>query len=297
MNPFVSICCITYNHEKYIRDAIEGFLNQKTNFPFEVLIHDDASTDGTANIIREYEAKYPQIIKPIYQTENQYSKGIDVSIFNYSRAKGKYIALCEGDDYWTDPYKLQKQVDFLEKNPDFGLVYTKCKLFNNNKVIGGRLKKDELFYNNKIPALTCVFKTDLIWDYLNIFFIKGTKWKMGDYPLWLWFYVNSKIGFVDKVTATYRVLPESASHFTDGNKRVLFNINSFEIANFFAIDYFNIKDYNLFLNRNLFVLALSCLKHKSYLLSEVLKRIRSLSTKRWYNKILLLILKNVKISK
>lgn len=101
---------------------------------------------------------------------------------------------------------------------------------------------------------------------------------MGDYPLWLWFYVNSKIGFVDKVTATYRVLPESASHFTDGNKRVLFNINSFEIANFFAIDYFNIKDYNLFLNRNLFVLALSCLKHKSYLLSEVLKRIRSLSS-------------------
>ena len=78
-NPLVSICCITYNHEPYIRDAIEGFLMQKTNFPVEILIHDDASTDGTADIIREYEAKYPDIIKPIYQTENQYSKGIKIS--------------------------------------------------------------------------------------------------------------------------------------------------------------------------------------------------------------------------
>ena len=277
--PLVSIICTAYNHEEYIKDAIEGFIMQKTDFSFEIIISDDASTDNTANIIKEYEFKHPELFRCFYHEENQYSKQIP---FFYNElipaCNGKYIALCEGDDYWIDPYKLQKQVDFLEKNPDFGLVYTKCKLFNNNKVIGGRLKKDELFYNNKIPALTCVFKTDLIWDYLNIFFIKGTKWKMGDYPLWLWFYVNSKIGFVDKVTATYRVLPESASHFTDGNKRVLFNINSFEIANFFAIDYFNIKDYNLFLNRNLFVLALSCLKHKSYLLSEVLKRIRSLSS-------------------
>lgn len=88
-------------------------MQQKTNFPIEVLIHDDASTDGTQDIIREYEKKYPNIVKPIYQKENQYSKGVKVSlVYNYSRARGKYIALCEGDDYWTDPYKLQKQVDF-----------------------------------------------------------------------------------------------------------------------------------------------------------------------------------------
>ena len=93
---------------------------QKINFPIEILIYDDASTDGTQGIIREYEKKYPDIIKPIYQKENQYSKGIKVSlVYNYSRAKGKYIALCEGDDYWTDPYKLQKQVDFLESHPDY----------------------------------------------------------------------------------------------------------------------------------------------------------------------------------
>lgn len=118
--PCVSICCITYNHAPFIRQCLDGFMMQRTSFPIEVLVHDDASTDGTQDIIREYEAKYPDVIKPIYQKENQYSKGVKVNlVYNYSRAKGKYIALCEGDDYWTDPYKLQKQVDFLESHPDY----------------------------------------------------------------------------------------------------------------------------------------------------------------------------------
>lgn len=118
--PCVSICCITYNHAPFIRQCLDGFMMQRTSFPIEVLVHDDASTDGTQDIIREYEAKYPDVIKPICQKENQYSKGVKVSlVYNYSRAKGKYIALCEGDDYWTDPYKLQKQVDFLESHPDY----------------------------------------------------------------------------------------------------------------------------------------------------------------------------------
>lgn len=114
-NILVSISCITYNHEPYIRECLDGFIMQKTDFAFEVLIHDDASTDKTADIIREYEAKFPNLIKPIYQTENQFSKKVGSinAKFNYPRAKGKYIALCEGDDYWTDPLKLQKQVDFF----------------------------------------------------------------------------------------------------------------------------------------------------------------------------------------
>ena len=115
----VSIICNTYNHKQYIRDALDGFIMQHTNFAYEILIHDDASSDGTADIIREYEQKYPDLIKPIYQKENQYSKGIKISTtFQYPRAKGKYIALCEGDDYWLDPYKLQKQYDALEANSD-----------------------------------------------------------------------------------------------------------------------------------------------------------------------------------
>ena len=114
----VSTYCLAYNHEKFIRDALEGFVSQKTNFRYEVLVHDDASTDGTARIIREYEEKYPDIIKPIYQKENQYSKGIDiVGTIITPRLKGTYIAICEGDDYWTDPEKLQRQVDILEAMP------------------------------------------------------------------------------------------------------------------------------------------------------------------------------------
>lgn len=122
--PVVSICCITYNHVHFIRQAIESFLMQETSFPVEILIHDDASTDGTAEIIREYEKKHPDLIFPIYQTENQYSKGIKISFtYQFPRARGKYIALCEGDDHWTDPLKLQKQVEFLENDPEFVVCY------------------------------------------------------------------------------------------------------------------------------------------------------------------------------
>ena len=131
--PLVSISCITYNQEKYIRDAIDGFLMQKTTFPVEILIHDDASTDKTANIVREYEAKYPNLIKPIYQTENQYSKrnGI-IGRIQRGRARGKYYAMCEGDDYWTDPFKLQKQVDFMEENPQYPFCCHRFKILNES---------------------------------------------------------------------------------------------------------------------------------------------------------------------
>ena len=133
MNKYlVAIKCATYNHEPYIRDALEGFVMQKTNFPFVAIVHDDASTDGTPDIIREYAAKYPDIIKPIYETENQYSKrdGSLRRIMNAAvEASGaKYVALCEGDDYWTDPLKLQKQVDFLESHPDYSLVFANARL-------------------------------------------------------------------------------------------------------------------------------------------------------------------------
>lgn len=129
--PLVSVCCLTYNHENYIRECLDSFIMQKTNFAFEVLIHDDASTDKTADIIREYEVKYPNIIKPIYQTENQYSKGVKPTFeFNFPRAQGKYIAMCEGDDYWTDPLKLQKQIDFLEAHPDYVLSCHNYKILD-----------------------------------------------------------------------------------------------------------------------------------------------------------------------
>ena len=116
--PRVSICCLAFNHEPFIRDTLEGFLDQRTTFPVEILIHDDASTDQTADIIRHYTNQYPHLIKPIFQTVNKYSAGIKVDSYNTDRAAGKYLAFCEGDDYWTDPLKLQKQYRFLEEHGD-----------------------------------------------------------------------------------------------------------------------------------------------------------------------------------
>lgn len=124
----VTIRCITYNQKDYIRQCLDGFVMQRTNFRFEAIVHDDASTDGTAEIVREYAEKYPDIIKPIFETENQYSKhdGSLGRIMN-ANTRGQYVAICEGDDYWTDPLKLQKQVDFLDANPQCFLTYHACK--------------------------------------------------------------------------------------------------------------------------------------------------------------------------
>ena len=121
----VSVICDVYNHERYLRQTFEGFVKQIVDFDFEVLVHDDASTDNSVAIIQEYEKKYPGIIKPIYQKENQYSKGISIlRSYTLPRVKGKYIAVCEGDDYWIDEYKLSKQVKYMENHPDCTFCFT-----------------------------------------------------------------------------------------------------------------------------------------------------------------------------
>ena len=167
----VSIICVTYNHEPYIRQCLEGFVMQNTDFAIEVLIHDDASTDKTADIFREYEAKYPDLIKPINQIENQYSKGVKINaIYNYPRAKGKYIAFCEGDDYWIDPLKLQKQVDFLEANPEYSMCFHRSNILNEleiNLVINPEVIEDkdysanELFENWIVPTASIVYRSSI----------------------------------------------------------------------------------------------------------------------------------------
>lgn len=119
----VSVKCLAYNHEKYIRKTLEGFVSQQTNFRFEVIVHDDASTDNTAQIIREYAQKYPDIIRPIYQTVNQHQFGNISRRFIDPLYRGKYVAYCEGDDYWTDPLKLQMQVDYMESHPDCAFTF------------------------------------------------------------------------------------------------------------------------------------------------------------------------------
>lgn len=129
----VSIICLTYNQEKYIREALEGFLMQKTGFSFEILIHDDASTDGTVNILKEYQERNPKVVRLILEKENQFSKGIDITrdiVLPY--AKGKYIAFCEGDDFWIYDRKLQKQYDFMETHPEVSACYHNAIMWSQN---------------------------------------------------------------------------------------------------------------------------------------------------------------------
>ena len=128
--PIVTVWCLAYNQKDFIRDALEGFVMQKTSFPFEVIVHDDASTDGTTAIVQEYARHYPDIIKPVIETENQWHKGglkHIIKIMNEKYRKGKYIAFCEGDDYWTAPQKLQLQVDFLESHPEYSMCFHSAK--------------------------------------------------------------------------------------------------------------------------------------------------------------------------
>ncbi|MBL8002785.1 MAG: glycosyltransferase [Flavobacteriales bacterium] len=131
----MSICCITYNHAAYIREALDGFVQQRTTFPIEVIVHDDASTDGTADIIRQYVREHPGLFKPILQTENQYSKQRGLVTRNVFRAaKAPFIAWCEGDDHWTDPLKLQKQVDFLQANEAHVMCFHRAMLLKQGRM-------------------------------------------------------------------------------------------------------------------------------------------------------------------
>ena len=173
-DPLVSIRCTVYNHEPFLRQCLDGFVMQQTTFPFEAIVHDDASTDGSAAIIREYAEKYPDIIKPIYETENQYSKH-DGSLARIMDAavhpNSKYIATCEGDDYWTDPNKLQLQVDFLESHPDFFLSSHNFSVYHENSktIEHGRERFVNLSYDVWGEEEYYAYTNE---DYYNIWFLQ-----------------------------------------------------------------------------------------------------------------------------
>lgn len=212
--PLVSISCITYNHGPYIRRAMDGFLSQKTNFPFEILVHDDASTDDTQAILREYEARYPDVIRPIYRTENQYSKGIcNVSgAFNFPRARGKYIAMCEGDDYWCDDRKLQLQADYMEAHPDCSMCFHAAKIITESKAFVRReirpyhesrvVPAEEVIdkpYN--YPTASLFFKTELgkqLPDWYH-------NCPIGDIPTHLFMAAHGSVYYFDRFMSVYRL--------------------------------------------------------------------------------------------
>lgn len=210
----VSICCLTYNQEAYVEQALKGFVSQKTSFLYEVLIHDDASTDRTADKIREYALLYPDLIKPILQTENQYARGLtNVSgTYNFPRARGRYIAMCEGDDYWTDPYKLQKQVDFLEAHPGCSLVFHSARI----EVLGRAFteqsmrpyKKSRKVLPEEIinktsgyPTASLMFRTDMV-KALPDFYVKAP---LADVPLQLMAATRGWAYYMDQPMCVYRL--------------------------------------------------------------------------------------------
>ncbi len=212
-NILVSIYCLAYNHGKYIRDALEGFLMQKTNFRFEVIVHDDASTDETPNIIREYAEKYPDIIKPIFQNENQYAKKIKVvNTYIAPRVQGKYIAVCEGDDYWCSSEKLQKQVDFLESHPHYSACVHNTKCVN---CLNGKIKLQSPLTDNGI-----IGTEDVLQYKWNAFHLSSVMYKreyllrpkafyakgFGDYPLAIYLSMVGKIYYFKDVMSVYRYI-------------------------------------------------------------------------------------------
>ncbi|SEO86999.1 Glycosyltransferase involved in cell wall bisynthesis [Flavobacterium sp. CF108] len=209
--PLVSIICTTFNHESFIGETLNGFLIQKTTFPFEIIVHDDASTDNTASVINDFASKYSLIIKPILQKENQYSKK-EVNIwsdFTFPKAQGKYIALCEGDDYWIDELKLQKQVDFLENNSEYVITwtdfYTKKEAelipndFNSTLPVVYTIDFNTLFKPYCTYTLTSVFKKDAVdpLDYKKFQYSK-------DNTLYALALCNGKGAFLNFQGAVYR---------------------------------------------------------------------------------------------
>lgn len=210
--PIVSIICTTYNHEKYIENALNSFLSQITNFPFEIIIHDDASTDDTAKIIKEYEKKYPLIVKPIYEKENIYSNNmISMEEIIIQRVRGKYIALCEGDDYWIENNKLQFQYDYIENNEGVSAVVHnssvrnidtgETKLFNKS-ISNGRYIGAESILDWVISP---PYHTSSV--FLNTkYYVVPNEMRMsyiGDLPLALWLSLNGKIYYSNQVMSVY----------------------------------------------------------------------------------------------
>lgn len=245
--PLVSIVCEVYNHEPFLRQCLDGFVMQKTTFPFEILIHEDASTDGSAKIVRTYADKYPELFKPIYQIENQYSQGIHIwAVHQFPRAKGKYIALCEGDDYWIDPLKLQKQADFLETHPDYAMCFGNAMTHWE-----GGDKPDELFSHIEdrdydadefskgwiCPTASVMLRREATETDLFRQFTSNPKIITGDLPLWATCATLGKIRGFSDVFCVYRRAASGFMLSMKAAKRIRMGDHRVEIYKVFGKKY------------------------------------------------------------
>lgn len=238
--PMVSVCMITYNHEKYITQAIEGALMQKTNFPIELIIGDDCSTDNTKNICVEYQKKYPEIIKTEF---SKFNLGVMKNFAKcLSVCSGKYIALCEGDDYWTDPYKLQKQYNVLEKNPNYSLC------FHNSLVVYENMKRKAHPFTNlerNIFSIQDIIEKPWFIPTQSIFLRKETFEETiwfshvfnGDLSIQLLLATKGDFWGINEIMSVYRRNKQS---ITSNRSNAFFIINKIQTLTYFNL-YTNFK--------------------------------------------------------
>ena len=212
----VSVLCATFNHEEYLRQTLDSFIAQKTDFLFEVLVNDDASTDSTADILREYAERYPEIIRPFYQKENLYSRRMNVyDLVFFPAARGKYIALCEGDDYWNDPEKLQRQVDWLDIHPEYSAcVHNSIGKFSDqpDRVLFAQDGDRDIPFEQVINGMSHAYHTSSILarrefilnppDYRNVAYEKGY---FTDYAIGVRLCLEGKVRFLDRCMSVYRI--------------------------------------------------------------------------------------------
>ena len=212
----VSVLCATYNHEEYLHQTLDSFLNQKTDFPFEVLVNDDASTDGTGDIIREYAAKYPEIIRPFYQKENLYSRRINLyDVVFFPACRGEYIAVCEGDDYWNDPEKLQLQVNWLDAHPEYSAcVHNSIGRFTDqpDKVLFAQDGDRDIPFEQVVQGMSHAYHTSSILarrefilnppDYRDVAYHQGY---FTDYAVGVRLGLAGKVRFLDRCMSVYRI--------------------------------------------------------------------------------------------
>ena len=238
--PKVSVLCMVYKHEAYLRQCFDGFVMQKTTFPIEILVNDDCSPDGSADVMREYEESYPKLFRCIYQEENQYSKGImPLCETLFPMAQGEYIAICEGDDYWTDPLKLQKQVDFLEGHEEYSMCCTGfSQTFEGDESEKSPMVFDldditveHLIKGQWIGTLTVVCRRELLVDFKPPF----PSLPFVDVPMWFHLALKGKIKYLKDITGNYRRLNESACHFLDKKKEYLFGLDVMRVREYYAM--------------------------------------------------------------
>ena len=280
--PLVSILCMTYNHKDYIKQCLDGFIMQKTNFNFIAYVGDDCSTDGTTEIIKEYEQKYPHIIKGIYHTSNTGGEGNFFDIAN--ACKSKYVAWCDGDDYWIDEYKLQKQVDFLESNPDYAICSHLCKVVSEVSPPPQPIKDvickeqditlDMMFYNNHITSNSVMYRWEFNNKSIEKYFPKDIH--PGDWYLHLLHAKQGKIKIFPDIMSCYRVHFGGIDSTLSFEKKVL--KYGLKMINFFDCAYKNITDSSQEYFQNILISSLNLIID-TYVENNKMKELQSVCKK------------------